>query len=67
MKRYGIRITLRQNDPMRAPHLLGENWESFRWYDSADERDRAMAEMQRHLPYYLDDEQTSQILKSVKK
>jgi hypothetical protein len=50
MKRFGIRITLPENDPMALPHLLGAQWESFRWYDREADRDRAMGEMgERHL------------------
>ncbi|MEA5445436.1 hypothetical protein VCB98_06350 [Gammaproteobacteria bacterium AB-CW1] len=46
-KRYGIRITLPQGDPLALPHLLGSDWESFRWYRSAEERNRAMEDMGR--------------------
>jgi hypothetical protein len=50
MKRFGIRITLPENDPMAKPHLLGVQWESFRWYDHEADRDLAMEEMrERHL------------------
>ena len=45
MKRYGIRITLPPGDTLLAGHLLGEQWESHRWYDTADERDRAYEQM----------------------
>ena len=41
MKNFGIRITLPEDDPMRAEHLLGPDWEGFRWYDTAEERDDA--------------------------
>ena len=37
---------------MREPHLLGDDWESFRWYDSQQERDQVLAEMQSKHPYY---------------
>lgn len=42
--RYGFRCTLRPDDPMSAPHLLGPDWESFRWYATAQERDAAIEE-----------------------
>lgn len=45
MKRYGVRITLPEDDPMRAPHLLGPEWEAFRWFDSQEERDSWLEEM----------------------
>ena len=35
MKRYGIRITLPPGDPFRAAHLLGDDWASHRWFDTA--------------------------------
>lgn len=50
-KRFGIRITLPEGDPRRSPHMLGPNWEAFRWYASPEERDRAMAEMQAEHAY----------------
>ena len=45
-------MTLPEGDPMRLPHLLGADWESFRWFDSAQERDTELAEMQAKHPYY---------------
>jgi len=41
-KRFGIRCTLPADDPMAAPHLLGPDWEAYRWYDSEQERDAAI-------------------------
>jgi hypothetical protein len=38
-KRYGIRCSLAPDDPMSAPHLLGPDWESYRWYYTEQERD----------------------------
>lgn len=46
-KQYGIRITMPENDPMAMPHLLGSEWESYRWYASPEERDRALEDMVR--------------------
>ena len=50
-RRYGIRCTLPSDDPMSAPHLLGPDWESFRWYDSEQERDEAIVEFSREHLY----------------
>lgn len=50
--RYGIRVTIPGGDSMSAPHLLGDNWNSTRWFDSEGERDEALADMQRQPPYY---------------
>jgi hypothetical protein len=44
-KRYGIAVSLPENDPLAAPHLLGEGWTGERWYDSAAERGSAMQQM----------------------
>jgi hypothetical protein len=46
---YGIRITLRENDPFR--NLLGPEWQKFHWYATARERDEALAEMSRRHEY----------------
>jgi hypothetical protein len=50
-KRYGIRCTLPPDDPMSAPHLLGPDWEAFRWYESEHERDEAIVEFSREHLY----------------
>jgi hypothetical protein len=51
MKRFGIHMTLPPSDPMRRAHLLGEAWEAYRWYETAEERDTALAELQKEHPY----------------
>ena len=67
MKQYGIRITIPANSTMTKPHLLGENWESFRWYSSEAERDRAFEEM-RSQPYnYRQGDTIQQILEKVER
>lgn len=38
-KRFGIRCSLAADDPMAAPHLLGPDWEAYRWYDTRQQRD----------------------------
>lgn len=42
---YGIRISLRSDDPFRK--LLGPDWHRLYWYRSAAERDAALLEMSR--------------------
>jgi len=37
---------------MAASHLLGPDWHSVRWFDSPEERDEALVEMQQQPPYY---------------
>ena len=67
MKRYGIHITMPADDPMRAPHLLGPDWEGYRWYDSAEERDEALRQMQRPPGYYRLGDSPSHILAKVER
>lgn len=50
--RYGVKVTLPGGDTMSAAHLLGDDWQSVRWFDSEAARDEAMADMQRQPPYY---------------
>ncbi len=52
MKQYGIRVTLPSGDTMRAAHLLGERFESYRWFADETSRDLALEEMRRKLAYY---------------
>ena len=65
MKKFGIRGTLPPNDPMRSEHLLGDNWEWFRWYDNQPERDTALQQMREKHPYYRIGDHVSQILTKV--
>ncbi len=51
-KLYGISVKMPENDPMSAPHLLGDNWSGTRWYASAEERDAALVDMENHPRYY---------------
>lgn len=46
---YGVRISLRDNDPFRK--LLGPEWHRLHWYRTAAERDAALAEMSRRHDY----------------
>jgi hypothetical protein len=46
---YGIRVSLRGNDPFRK--ILGPDWNRVHWYRSAAERDAAMVEMSRKHDY----------------
>ena len=67
MKRFGIKMTLPEGDPMRKPHLLGEDWEGFRWYATAAERDRAYEDMSRKHPYYRIGDTASLVLSKVER
>lgn len=64
-KQFGIRITLPPGDIMASPHLLGPDWEGFRWFDTREERDRAWQYMQKLPPYYRRDEDPTQVLEKI--
>jgi hypothetical protein len=66
-KRYGIRITLPEGDAMGAPHLLGPDWVSYRWFETSEERDRVFDEMQSQLEYYRAGDLPSQVLSKVQR
>ncbi len=51
-KQFGIKVTLPGGDTMMAAHLLGDSWESVRWFDTQSARDEALADMERQPPYY---------------
>lgn len=46
---YGVRISLRRNDPFR--NVLGPEWSRTHWFVTAAERDAALAEMSRQHEY----------------
>lgn len=58
-KRFGIRMTLPEGDPRRGSHLLGPDWEAYRWYATAEERDRMLKAMTSQHPYYQRGERPS--------
>ncbi|MGH8428398.1 MAG: hypothetical protein ACRES7_10535 [Gammaproteobacteria bacterium] len=51
MKKFGVKITMPEDDPMRAEHLLGPDWAATRWFDTSEERDDWIEE-QRHEHLY---------------
>jgi hypothetical protein len=46
---YGIRISLRANDPFRK--MVGPDWHRMHWFRTAEERDTALLEMSRRHDY----------------
>lgn len=63
MKKYGIRFSMPAGDPLRK--LLGDDWETFRWYESAQERDEAYEALRRQPPYYRQGDAPTQIMSKV--
>ena len=50
---YGIRISLKANDPFRK--LLGPDWHRVHWYRTAGERDEALAAGVFGAPFFMVD------------
>lgn len=66
-KEYGIRIRLPESSTMNAPHLLGEAWESYRWFATRKERDEAYEDMRRQPRNYRRGDRIQQILEKVER
>ncbi len=66
-KRFGIRMTLPPGDPMRAAHLLGDDWETYKWFATPAERDQAIAELRTKHPYYRVGDYPSLVLAPVER
>lgn len=49
LRPFGVRVSLKRGDPFRK--LLGDVWSRTHWYESAVERDSALAEMSRKHEY----------------
>lgn len=67
MKQFGIRGRLPPGDPMRAAHLLGEDWEWTRWYGSEQERDQAYAQLSGPFVYYRNGDRPSLALTKIER
>lgn len=67
MKKYGIRVTLPDGDFLSAPEFLGKDFESYRWFETEEERDRALREMKRHMPNYRRTDFATQILEKTER
>ena len=50
--KYGLRMTLPEGDPMRAAHLLGDNWQTTRWFETEEQRDQFADAMTGKFNYY---------------
>ena len=67
MKEYGIKITLPTDSTLNKSHLLGENWESYRWFSTIEHRDKIYREMQRQPENYRIGDQIKHILEKVER
>ncbi len=64
-KPYGIRCNLPPDDPMSAPHLLGPDWEAYRWYPTEQQRDADYEDYRREHRYSRRGDQPSVIYTKV--
>jgi hypothetical protein len=67
MTRYGIRVTLPAGNPLLVPHLLGSDWEYYRWFDTEVEREQAWADMTREFTNYRQGNRLPQVLERVER
>ena len=47
---FGIRLSLPENDPMRA--VLGDDWHQFQWFACETERDAKIRQLTAPFAYY---------------
>lgn len=66
-RKFGIRITLPEGNTMAMEHLLGKDWESFRWFPSAEKRDSAFDDMQCQPRNYRIGDTIRQVLQKIDK
>lgn len=63
--KFGVRVSMPENDPLAAPHLLGDAWSNERWFETEGERDKAMAAMEQQPGYYRKGDSPSIILEKI--
>ncbi len=64
-RRYGIRVTLPENDTLR--NLLGDDWERLHWFSTEAERDHAFDKMAQRHGYYRVTDSPTQVLEKLEK
>lgn len=60
---FGIRVTLPAGDTLR--NVVGDDWERFHWYATAEERDTAFEQMAIRHGYYRNTDSPTQVLEKV--
>ncbi|NND65384.1 MAG: hypothetical protein HKM24_05400 [Gammaproteobacteria bacterium] len=60
---FGINIRMRLDDPMRT--LLGDDWQTTRWYANEHERNQALTEMKRQHEYSRDGDRPNLMYETV--
>lgn len=62
---FGVRVALRTDDPFRT--LLGNEWSRTHWFETAEERDAALAEMSREHEYSRPGDRPALVFEKVEK
>lgn len=65
--RFGIRIRLPQGSTLGMAHLLGEQFEAHRWYETSQARDAALVDMQRTLSNYRRGDRVREVYETVER
>lgn len=64
-KRFGIKVSLRSNDPFR--NLVGDSWTREHWFASAHERDDALAGMSQKYIYFRPGDKPTLLFSKIEK
>ena len=64
-KRFGIKVSLRSNDPFR--NLVGDSWTREHWFATAHERDEALTSMSQKYIYFRPGDRPSLLFSKVDK
>lgn len=64
-KRFGIKVSLRSNDPFR--NLVGDGWTREHWFSSARERDDALAGMSQKYVYFRPGDRPTLLFSKIEK
>lgn len=51
-QKYGVRMTLQENSPLSAEHLLGDQFSAERWFETKEERAEFLKSYQTPFIYY---------------
>ena len=62
-KSWGIRLSLPENDPMRA--VLGDDWQEYQWFASEPAREDKLEQLRRQFVYYREGDRPSFVLERV--
>jgi len=65
LRPFGVRVSLPPGDPFRK--LLGNEWQREHWYETAEERDRALTEMARRHEYSRGGDKPALVFEKVEK